>query len=504
MTSYAITASAIEHYAGALAQFQSLLGNLADEENQRLTHGELEAMVHTEGNELLRRLIQGHFDQRIVEEPVHERVVGEDGVARTHRREGCQRRLESRFGEVIVTRRGDGGRSLDSVFPLDAQLNLPPDKSSHGLCGVLVEEIVGGSFDEAVDHLTRAGGGQMAKRQAEEVPVQLSQDFDAFYNQPATAHQAGCDEGKRLVITADGKGIVMHPSGLRDATRRAMEQEAHKQQTRLSPGEKKNRLPLATVASVYEVDPYPRTPEQILDPEQQPASQRPRPQNKRTWARVEPSQGAVIEEAFAEALRRDPDQRMCWVVLTDEQEDLLREVAASAKRYQVEIVVVQDVVHVLEDLWKAAFALHPDDAEAREEWVMDRAGAVLQGKARDVAVGLRRAATRKQLDQGARKPVDTAADDIDNNRERLQYDHALAHGLPIATGVIEGACRHLVKDRMDITGARWGLDRAEAILKLRSLKISGDLPAYLAFHFEQEHKRSYPGPPIPVAVPKAA
>ena len=183
---------------------------------------------------------------------------------------------------------------------------------------------------------------------------------------------------------------------------------------------------------------------------------------------------------------------------------LLRQVAASAKRYKVEIVVVQDFVHVLEYLWKAAFALHRDDAETRETWVMDRARAVLQGKAKDVAVGLRRAATRKQLDQGARKPVDKAADYIGNNRERLQYDRALAHGLPIATGVIEGACRHLVKDGMDITGARWGLDRAEAILKLRSLKISGDLPAYLTFHFEQEHKRNYPGPPIPVAVPKAA
>lgn len=399
---------------------------------------------------------------------------------------------------------GYGGRGLDSVFPLDAQLNLPPDKYSHGLCEVLAEEIVDGSFDEALDHLRRAGGGQMAKRQAEEVAVQLSRDFDAFYNQPATAHQEGCDEGKLLVISADGKGIVMHPSGLRDATRRAMEQEAHKQQTRLSPGEKKNRLPLATVASVYEVDPYPRTPEQILDPEEQPERQRPRPQHKRTWARVEPSQGAVIEEAFAEALRRDPEQRMCWVVLTDGQEDLLRQVAASAKRYKVEIVVVQDFVHVLEYLWKAAFALYPDDAEVREEWVMDRASAVLHGKAKAVAVGLRRAATRKQLDQGARKPVDKAADDIDNNSERLQYDRALAHGLPIATGVIEGACRHLVKDRMDITGARWGLDRAEAILKLRSLKISGDLPAYLAFHFEQEQRRNYPEPPIPVAVPEAA
>jgi hypothetical protein len=261
---------------------------------------------------------------------------------------------------------------------------------------------------------------------------------------------------------------------------------------------------MATVVSVYEVDPYPRTPEQILDPDQPPQAKRPRPQHKRTWARVEAAQGAVIEQAFVEAVRRDPDQQMRWVVLTDGQEDLLRQVLAAARRYKVDIVVVQDFVHVLEYLWKAAYALHPQDAETRESWVMDRASAVLQGNAKDVAVGLRRAATRKQLSQSARKPVDKAADYIDNNRERLQYDRALAHGLPIATGVIEGACRHLVKDRMDITGARWGLHRAEAILKLRSLKISGDLPAYLAFHFEQEHKRNYPQPPIPLTVSEAA
>jgi len=105
-------------------------------------------------------------------------------VARTHRREGCTRCLERRFGEVVVTRRGYGGRGLDSVFPLDTELNLPPDKYSHGLREMLVEEVVRGSFDEAVDHLARAGGGQMAKRQAEEVAVYLSQDFDAFYAQP--------------------------------------------------------------------------------------------------------------------------------------------------------------------------------------------------------------------------------------------------------------------------------------------------------------------------------
>ena len=504
MTSYAITAGQIEHYADALAQFEHLLGRLKGEEAQRATHGELEAMVQAEGSELLRRLIQGHLDQRGHEEPMRERVVGADGVARTHHREGCTRCLETRFGEVIVTRRGYGGRGLDSVFPLDAELNLPPDKYSHGLRAVLVEEVVGGSFDAAVDHVARAGGGQIAKRQAEEVSVHLSQDFDAFYAQPLAPPQAAREAGKLLVISADGKGIVMHPNGLREATRRAMARAEHKQHTRLSPGEKKNRKRMATVVSVYEVAPYPRTAEQILDPDQQPEGKRPRPENKRTWARVEADQGTVIEQAFAEAVRRDPDQELLWVALTDGNEDLLRQVAAAAKRYKVEIVLVQDFIHVLEYLWKAAYALHPDAAEERESWVMDRATAVLEGRAQDVAVGLRRAATRKQLSQNARKPVDKAADYIANNQERLQYDRALRHGLPIATGVIEGACRHLVKDRMDITGARWGLERAEAILKLRSLKISGDLPAYLAFHFEQEHKRNYPGPPIPLAVSHAA
>jgi hypothetical protein len=180
MTSYAITVGAIEHYTEACEQFEHLLGRLAGAQAQRASHGEVEAIVQAEGNELLRRLIQGHLEQRSREEPTRERVVGADGVARTHRREGCRRGLETRFGEVIVTRRGYGGRGVDSVFPLDAELNLPPDKYSHGLREVLVEEVVGGSFDEAVAHLERAGGGRMAKRQAEAVAVSLSQDFDAF------------------------------------------------------------------------------------------------------------------------------------------------------------------------------------------------------------------------------------------------------------------------------------------------------------------------------------
>jgi hypothetical protein len=505
MTSYPISSATIEtHYVDACEQFEHLIGRLKHPDAQKLTHGEVEAVIHMEGMELLRRLTQGHLDQRCAQEPIQEKVIGEDGLSRTHHRPGCQRGLESRFGEVTVTRRGYGARGLESVFPLDVELNLPPDKYSHGLREGLVGEVIRGSFDESVAHLKRLGGGQVAKRQSEELAVHLGQDFDAFYRQPLV--RIDDDEGvaKILVITADGKGIVMHPNGLREATRKAMERETRKQRTRLSPGEKNNRKRMATVVSVYEIDRYPRSPEQILDPEHKSEQKRPQPCHKRTWARVEEDLKAVIEQGFQEAMRRDPDQRLHWVVLTDGQEDLLRQVYAAAKRYKVEITVVQDFIHVLEYLWKAGHALHSEDPEARERWVEGRAAAVLAGRASEVAVGLRRAATRKQLSQNERKPVDCTANYIENNQYRLRYDQALAQGLPIATGVIEGACRHLVKDRMDITGARWGLKQAEAILKLRSLKISGDLPAYMKFHFQQEAKRNYPGPPIPIVLDEAA
>ena len=505
MTSYPISNATIEtHYVDACEQFENLVGRLKHADAQKLMHGEVEAVIHSEGMELLRRLTQGYLDQRSAQEPSREKVIGEDGLARTHHRAGCNRRLETRFGEVTVTRLGYGARGLESVFPLDAELNLPLDRYSHGLREGLVEEVIRGSFDEAVAHLKRSGGGQMAKRQSEEVTVHLSQDFDAFYRQPLVRAEGAECGAEILVITADGKGIVMHPNSLREATRRAMNQETHKQQTRLSPGEKSHRKRMATVVSVYEICRYPRTPEQILDPDNRPEQKRPQPCHKRTWARVEEDLKAVIEQGFQEAMRRDPDQRLRWVVLTDGQEDLLRQVYAAAKRYKVEITVVQDFVHVLEYLWKAGHALHPEEPETRESWVQDRAAAVLAGRAPEVAIGLRRAATRKQLGQNERKPVDRTANYIENNQLRLQYDQALAQGLPIATGVIEGACRHLVKDRMDITGARWGLERAEAILKLRSLKISGDLPAYMEFHFNREAKRNYPGPPIPVVFGEAA
>ena len=174
------------------------------------------------------------------------------------------------------------------------------------------------------------------------------------------------------------------------------------------------------------------------------------------------------------------------------QQQQLKYVRACIERYKPpKVLIVLDFVHVLEYLWKAAYCFEPEGSEASEKWVQERALKVLEGKSSDVAAGMRRSATKRNLPDHARAPVDLCAKYLLQNKEMLKYDKYLRKGLPIATGVIEGACRHLVKDRMDLTGARWGLQRAEAILKLRSIRSSGDFDEYWKFHKRQELKRNH-------------
>ena len=97
----------------------------------------------------------------------------------------------------------------------------------------------------------------------------------------------------------------------------------------------------------------------------------------------------------------------------------------------------------------------------------------------------------KGLSEKTREPVDTCANYLLKYRDYLRYDRYLTAGFPIATGVIEGACRYLVKDRMELTGAVWGIDSAEAVLKLRALRASGDFDEYWEYHVKKEHERNH-------------
>jgi len=211
----------------------------------------------------------------------------------------------------------------------------------------------------------------------------------------------------------------------------------------------------------------------------------------------------VIEEQFQEALKRDPDKQRPWTMLLDGNETQLGLVEAAAKRHDVALTITVDFIHVLEYVWKAAYCFHKPGTEEAEQWVGERALRILHGKSSDVAAGMRRSATLQGLSSKDRAAVDDCADYLINYRKYLRYDENLRRGLPIATGVIEGACRHLVNDRMEITGARWGLPGAEAILKLRSLRSSGDLNEYWKFHqaraLERNHASHYANRELPKA-----
>jgi hypothetical protein len=249
---------------------------------------------------------------------------------------------------------------------------------------------------------------------------------------------------------------------------------------------------MAAVAAIYTVAPFVRTPEQILPEErgQETGPARPRPEHKRVWASLARSPEEVIGEMFDEAGRRDPQQRKQWVALVDGNLPQIQHLEHLAEERGVPLIIVVDFIHVAQYVWKAAGALFPNQEREQDRWTREHLLEILRGKASLVAAGMRRSATRRQMGD-ERQPVDECADYLLHYSPYLHYDQALAEGVPIATGVIEGACRHLVEDRMNLTGARWSLTGAEAVLRLRALRSSDDFDDYWKFHEQQEYERHH-------------
>jgi hypothetical protein len=314
---------------------------------------------------------------------------------------------------------------------------------------------------------------------------------DEFYQAQQAQSQSEEQTGAILVISADGKGVVMRQEDLRPSTQKRAIAGHRKLKKRLTAGEKRNSKRMATVAAVYTINPFVRTAQQIVNPQQSESIKRPRPQGKRVWASLVKEPETVISEAFDEALSRDPHQQKNWVALVDGNQTQLRLLTELAHKHNVQLTIVLDLIHVIEYLWKAAFVFHPPSSQQAEDWVSERLLRILEGKSSSVASAMRGCATRWKLTPEQRTSVDKCANYLLNHRDYLRYHDYLAAGFPIATGVIEGACRYLIKDRMDLTGARWSLLGAEAVLRLRSLQVSGDWTDYWHFHLQREHQRHH-------------
>ena len=472
----------------AREQLEQMITELQSEQKMCSEHGDVERYIKNEGHELLRRLLQGYLDTKAKDEP-KQLVQTTSGLDLNHVKNKTSRNIISLFGKVKVSRKSYSQRQQASQFPLDAQLNLPDDQYSDGIRQRNALEAINTSYDNVIENIDKTTGGHIPKRQSLQLAQDVAQDFELYYEQNHYKEPENTDD--LLVLTFDGKGIVMRPDGLRECTKKAA-LKSKKLNSRLSPGEKKDRKRMAQVAAVYTVLPHHRTAEVIMKGHEEESNIKPfkaPARNKRVWASVEREAETVIEEAFQEALHRDPKQQRKWVVLIDGHPHQIKLIHRVMKRLNVNATIVMDFVHVLEYLWKAAWCFFNKGDDAVETWIEERAIKILNGQCSQVAKGIRISASKQKISK--REAVDKCASYLIKNKKRLAYDTALAEGLPIASGVIEGACRHLINDRLDITGARWSLDGAEAMLKLRSLKSSGDFDEYWSFHKEQSKKRLY-------------
>ena len=505
--------SVVEHpYDHAVDQgreyYDGIVNFLDSEENHSMKLSSLEQELEKRGRELMRILLQEHLN-KLSPSLCEQAVCGSDGIDRPNVRPH-DRKIETVFGTVLTIRAGYGKEGVASLHPLDAQLNIPPERYSLELRRRVAENAAKSSFDETLETIEKTTGGHIPKRQIEELTQRAALDFDAFYETRQYNPTEDATTGPILVITADGKGVVMHQQDLRQQTQKAAQKRKPQMETRLSKGEKKNAKRMATVAAVYTIDTFERTPQDVLpgnssNPNKEKS---PRPEQKRVWASLEKSAAQVIESAFSEAFHRDPCQEKHWVALVDGENQQLRILGDMAKKQGINLTIIVDIIHVIEYLWKAGRAFHPTSGPELEEWVQYRLLKILEGKAGLMAGGMRRSATLKKLTDKQRESVDTCATYLKNKAPYLKYNRYLDMGFPIATGVIEGACRHLVKDRMDITGAKWRLTSAEAVLRLRALRSSNDFDEYWAFHeaceYKRNHQAHYQGGEVPPAkLPKS-
>ena len=488
----ALAASREDAFDPARHSLERMVGFLQARESWTMKHSELERWIEKEGREVMRQLLQAHLELRGPAEAVEEvrdADGGERDIGRLH-----QRSLATVFGAVTVERFGYRGEGQESLHPVDGELNLPVERYSLELRRRVAEQAAKSSFEETQKTLEMTTGSAVPKRQVEELVARAgnAEDFDQFY---VTHAPVEGPSGELQVITSDGKGVVMRREDLREATKKAAERSRHKLGKRLSRGEKRNRKRMATVAAVYTIAPFVRTPEQIVG-EMAPMhaaerTPRPRPQRKRVWASLEKPPEQVLEEAFQEAERRDPEHEKKWVAVVDGNKEQLRLLRTLARRHSVALTVVLDIIHVVEYLWKAAYVFHAQATPEAEQWVSERLLQILKGRAGYVAGGIARSATRRGIRRTKRKAADACVRYLLRHKAYLHYDTYLAAGFPIASGVIEGACRHLVRDRMDVTGARWSLKGAEAVLRLRALRSSGDFDEYWRFHEAREIERNH-------------
>jgi hypothetical protein len=396
------------------------------------------------------------------------------------------------FGEVTIERVGYGHDRLDAA-PLDARLHLPRRQYSHLLQKWLGAFVIDDAHAEAIRKLGMILGISIPVKASEDLNREQAGDVEPFQDHLPVPEPS--QEGELVVVTADCKGVPLIRSALAAA---GSEEEAQGTATSSGPhhrrgkGEKANKKRMAAVGAVYTIERFARTTDEVINELQRQTAgkRRPRPQHKRVRADLLLGKVTLFLWLADELCRRNPAGTRPVVFLSDGE----RALHDRQREYLPEgVTCILDLLHVMERLWKAAWCLFEEKTQKvqAERWVEDRLRMLLDGKVGLVIGGLRQTLTKRKLKGSRRKTMREVIGYFDRNRSRMRYDQYLAAGYPIGSGVIEGACRHLVKDRLERAGMRWHPDGAQAMLDLRATYLNGEWEAFWLYHVEREDDRLY-------------
>jgi hypothetical protein len=387
------------------------------------------------------------------------------------------------------------GQKIEHV-PLDQRLRLPESKFSYLLQDWDQSLVVEGPYAEVTTTLSRILGLSQSVHSLERSNRRLSEAVAPFWAaQPVPPAAA---EGELVVAGSDGKGVSIR--GAKPTPTMA--------EPPLKCGPKPGRKRMALVGTVYTVDRYVRTPETVLEalfaepgaPREKPAPARPKPCGKRlrtslkrdAAGRSQPAYEEIFSWIAHEVRARNPGGQKPVLFLNDGQESLWKAGLIHLPEDEFSIIEILDLLHVCGYVWEAAHLFHPSGSAKAVVFVKRHVGRILQGEVNAVVRELRDAGEQAKLPGKRAESLERICGYFENHSHRMAYHEYLAAGYPIASGVIEGACRHVVKDRMERSGMRWVLQGAHAMLGLRSIQASGLWEDFMRFRITAECKRLYP------------
>lgn len=459
--------------------------------------------------EMGREMIAAHIKQQD-EELLRPKAIEHEG--RTLRRlpKRRLRKYVSAFGPTPFRRDVYATRETQrqEVVPLDAKLGMPEGNTSYLLQKWGDAKCVKESYQESRVGLLEILGFAPSVNCLEDAVARAAKHADVYFDEQEPVDPT--TEEKILVATSDCKGVPMRridaPRKKRGGVHRNGDRSGAKRK-RLKKGQKKGQKRMACVGGVYSVAPFRRTVDEVLNEilRKDKQRQRPKPRNKRLRAvltrQVDGKKVNAKEVIFdwiaEEVQQRDPRKRRTVVAIMDGETKLrdLQELKIGRA------VGILDIWHVTEYLWKLAYCFHSEGSDEAEVFVETYLRKLLDGKVCRVIGGIRQMATKRRLSKRRGEKVEQYLNYFAQRREHMKYDEYLAAGYPIGSGVVEGACRHLVKDRMEQSGMRWRIEGAQAVLSLRAIYLNDDWNAFHAARVQAEQRKLYPYKPhLPITL----